>query len=360
MAGLLLALNACGDPLPIMHETEHLRIGSALEHPICVGDLAYYEKVIAKVETDLTLDLNRSIDVFIWSDVEWRDHANRYCGSSVYRGCYHHNSATVFTGEYALPHELVHATVGEPKLQVFFDEGIAEMYAGRQTRFAISAPSSHEGERNATEVYDLITASHFAHWLLDKWGGERLGKLARLKGGAFSDFETVYGIPFDVAEQMYFEEAPAAFPAINACDAPSMELVPYAHAWSVAVELDCASGEETRANGSGLFVPRTFRIDSPGPYYFHADQGVMQVALCIESPVEDLPNEEEELIEQDVPYIHAGYPSEALRSFPAGEFHQVDLRAGLYIMRIGLDGFERGAVQVDIWPRLGEHSEQTK
>jgi hypothetical protein len=357
---LLLTLSSCGDPLPIQHKTEHLRIASALEHPICEGDLAYYEKIIATVESELETDLSRKIDVFVWSDEQWKEQAKQYCGSPLYRGCYKHNSGTIFTGEYALPHELVHATLGEPSLQVFFDEGIAEMYAGRQTRFAISTPSSHEGENKTPEVYELLTAAHFAHWLRYEWGSERLGELTRLKGAAFRDFEDVYGIPFAVAEQLYFEEAPAAFPALHTCDAPRMDVASSSDTWSTVVELDCESSDETRANGSGLFTSRTFTIDSPGPYYLYADHGWMQAGLCIESPVEELPNAEEELLEEDVPFTHTGFPSGVVRFFPGGEFHPVDLRAGLYVIRVSLGGFEGGAVQVDIWPRKGEHPEPTK
>lgn len=357
---LPLTLCTCGDPIPIQHETEHLRIGSAMEHPICAGDLAYYESIVLTIENELEIESSRTIDVFVWSDEQWRAQANRHCGNPAVRGCYKHRSGTIFTGEYALPHELGHAALGEPNLQVFFDEGIAEMYAGRQTRFATSAPSSHEGEHAASEIYDLFGAAHFAHWLRYKWGGKRLGELARLKGAAFRDFETVYGIPFEAAEQQYFEEAPAAFPALHACDAPSMNFASSTDSWNTEVELECESSQETRANGSGLFTSRTFNINSAGPYYLYADRGWMQAALCIESPVQRLPNEEDELLEEDVPFIHTGAPSEAWRYFPGGELHPVELRSGLYVMRVGLDGFEGGALRIEVWPRKGEHPEQAK
>lgn len=353
--GLLSVVVSCGDPIPIQHETEHLRIGSAADHPICEGDLAHYERLIVTTESEMGVDLDHKIEVYLWGDEQWPGQADQRCGGALYRGCYKHDSDVIYTSEYALPHEIIHAVIGEPKLQVFFDEGIAEMYAGRQTRFAISAPSSHEGEYKTPEVYDLLTAAHFVHWLRDKWGGERLGELARLKGAAFSDFEVVYGISFDAAEQLYFEEAPAAFPALHACDAPSMDFISATQTWSAEVELDCVNDEETRASGSGLFVSRTFKINDPGPYYFHADRGGVQVALCIETPVEELPDEIDELIDEDVPYIHASYPSEAVRFFRGGEFHPVDLRAGLYLMRVHLEGFAGGMVQVDVWPRKGEH-----
>jgi hypothetical protein len=353
---LAFMLSSCGDPLPIQHETEHLRIGSALKHPICAGDLRHYERVVATVEDELAVDLNHTLDLFVWSHSEWKDHANQYCGGSPARGCYKYNSKTVFTSEYALTHELVHATVDELKLPPFFGEGIAETYAGRQTRFAISLPSSHINDHSNPKTYDTNTAAHFVHWLRYKWGGQRLGELARLGASAFSDFERVYGVPFDVAEQLYLEEAPAAFPALYACDAPSMEFVPPAHAWSTLVELDCENDEETQAWGAGMSVTRAFTIDDAGPYYLYADRGWMHAALCIESPVEEEPNEEEELME-DIPFIHSSYPSETGRYFPGGVFHPVDLRAGLYTIRIGLDGFEAGSMQVDIWPRKGEHPE---
>jgi hypothetical protein len=73
---LPVTLSSCGDPLPIQYETEHLRIGSALAHPMCGGDLAHYEKIIATVESELVVDLDRQIDIFTWSEGEWKEHVS--------------------------------------------------------------------------------------------------------------------------------------------------------------------------------------------------------------------------------------------------------------------------------------------
>jgi hypothetical protein len=126
------------------------------------------------------------------------------------------------------------------------------------------------------------------------------------------------------------------------------------------VDLDCGSSTETRANSLGLFSKRTFIIDKAGPYHLYADHGWIQAALCIESPVEELPSEAEEYLVEDIPFAHASYPSESVASFPGGVFHPVDLRAGRYVLNIGLEGYEPGSVQVAIWPREGEHPEEAQ
>ena len=159
----------------------------------------------------------------------------------------------------------------------------------------------------------------------------------------------------EAAEQVYFEEAPAAFPALYSCDAPSLAFAAEIQTWNAVVDLDCGSSSETRANHRGLFSTRTFTIENAGPYHLYVNQGWIQASLCIESPVEELPNALDEFSLEDVPFAHASYPSGASAYFPGGVFHPVDLRAGLYVIQIGLEGYDPGSVQVAIWPREGGH-----
>jgi hypothetical protein len=165
-------LIACQDPdLPQSYETEHLRIGADLEHPLCAGDLAAYEAVIRRVEDELGLSMKAKVDVWIWSDDAWPDVRREYCGSGAL-GCMSYHENAIYTSLSAVRHELVHAAIPIPRLTPFFAEGLADVYGGEQTRFGNTAPADSL-ELSGTDV-DRSMATHFVMWLRETWGSAKL------------------------------------------------------------------------------------------------------------------------------------------------------------------------------------------
>lgn len=356
----LVCVTSCEYPsLDRQYETEHLHIESALTHPLCGGDLEYYEVLMSRTAADLSieLELGPAIRVFVWSDVDWPAVAHEYCeiGSGLNLGCY--REGQVYASGSSLAHELIHVAIETPQLSYFFAEGIADMYSGHQSQFASELPSSYESAEVGGDVsINRNLAIHFIQWLRYEWGGERLGQLVAKKDKAFRAFESVYGIPLEVAEAMYLETAPAAFPALYTCDSPRLEAQAATNSWGERIELDCDESS-TRAGDEGLFATRTFFIEEPGDYILYSNHGWMRAARCLDAPIDTVPPPREAVLE-DIPYAHSAYPSGAAQFFFGGVFNQVDLEDGIYTLQIGIEGFEPGVVEVGIWPDLGPHPEQ--
>jgi len=135
-------VTACGSPaLPTAYETEHLRIGTDLGHPLCAGDLVVYEEIIRRTEAELGVSMKEKFSVSIWSDQEWAAVGGQLCGPKT-EGCTSYRDGAIYTTLAAVEHELVHATISIAKLTPFFSEGLADVYSGQsQTRFGFSPPS---------------------------------------------------------------------------------------------------------------------------------------------------------------------------------------------------------------------------
>ena len=57
VAALGVSVAACQEPLEIRYETEHLRIGTNFDEPLCRGDLDHFELVLTTAETALGADV---------------------------------------------------------------------------------------------------------------------------------------------------------------------------------------------------------------------------------------------------------------------------------------------------------------
>lgn len=348
----LLAVS-CGSPFPIEYETEHLRIGTNLDYPLCEGNLASYELILTTVQDDLGLHSDRTVDVYIWDAESWDAErvGDNICGPRLdyLWGCYKSGSSTIWTNTMALQHELVHAAISNPNFDGLFGEGTADMYSGAVTRFGSTAPSGSLGV--ASDAVDRTTATHFVRWLSERWGGHKIGELAARGSVKASDFETVYGMSFETAEALYFEEAPAAYAPLRNCDALEMvpDLVP--NSWRADVELDC-SVTDTFSGPGGLFVHRSLAIDTAGRYSISTDGGWLDIYRCTEGAVDNLPTAEE-IVAEDVPPDYAGFPDPAFRYFEGGQVHDIELKPGRYDVSVGIDGHERGSAVVLVWRSMG-------
>ncbi len=335
---------ACGsEPLPIEHQTEHLRIGAAL--PLCQGDLDGYERTIAVIEDELGIEMDRTVELYIWDFLSWeaRDHE---CKAGA-QGCYNHQNSVIYTSTFSVHHELAHAVVGNPALHDFFSEGVAQAYGGFAAPFGLSSPLA---SAQLDDVYDARTAAHFVRWLRERWGGHKLGEFARSEG-SLTDFEAIYGISLAEAEAVYFAEAPGIYPPMHDCTSSEITTANPALGWQATVELDCSEGQ-TRTGASGLFVDRTLLVPEDGRYSFVTDGAWLGVHRCEDGPTQ-LYFDSDALEQEDVPSAYAAFPSSATRFFAGQTVHTVDMRRGRYELNLGVEGYEAAAATVKLWPALG-------
>jgi hypothetical protein len=345
---LTLAATGCRPDLPsIEYETEHLRIGTDLDHPLCHGDLVAFERIISRVEDELGLEMGGVATVYIWDYQRWRPED---VGCPEYSlGCFDIKNMTVLTSPLALEHELVHAVIGEIRPAPFFEEGLAEVYGGAQTVFGLTAPSANEG--TTAETADLSTGRHFVRWLRERWGPGPLGQLVRTNDRTFASFETIYGMPLEEIEVLYFEDAPYGYPPVYGCDGLELTEEPDGRGWRSDITLDCSLGEDTRAAGVGMKVHRTFYVSEPGYYTISADADWFDIFRCSEARIEQPASPLAHL--EDAPVHHASYPSGASRHYFGRGIRNLYLDVGVHDIALGLLGHEQGTAQIEISSALG-------
>lgn len=346
------SLAACeGDPLPITYETEHLRIGTDLEHPLCAGDLVAYEQIISRVEDELGLTMKSTFTVSIWSDEAWQAVRKEYCGSDPRTlGCTSYRDNAIYTSWSAVEHEVVHAATPITNLTPFFAEGLADVYSGAQTRFGLTAPA--DSLDLSSEDVARGTARHFVMWLRETWGDAKLGELAKLGKSAGSRFEDVYGLSFAEAQEMYFANAPWGYPGIYTCGGAPLEFVDEFGGWQSEIAFDCDNGQDVRAYGIGLSIQRTFVIPVAGHYSVSTDAGAILLSRCATGPIEE-PLRDGVFRDDDVPPSYAGYPSEDAVFHEGGSIVDLYFEAGKHQITVLIMGYEPDEVNLSIWPTLG-------
>ena len=343
-------LSACENPeLPISYETEHLRIGTDLGHPLCAGDLVAFEEIIRRTEDDLGLSMQAKFTVSIWSDEGWEAVGEELCGPDT-AGCTVHDKAAIFTSWFAVEHELAHSAIPIPDLTPFFAEGLADLYGGRQTRFGLTAPADSL-ELSATDI-DRYTARHFVRWLRESRGGAKLGELARLGKHANERFAEVYGLSFAEAEAMYFTEAPFGYPRLDTCGGAPLDFSDDLGGWRAVINLDCGAGEDVRVAGIGRLARRTFVIPVAGHYLVSTDADAILLSRCATGPIEE-PVRLDEFLYDDVPPSYASELSEEFAFYEGGQSLDLYFEAGKHELAPFLIGYEGGEAAVSIWPSLG-------
>lgn len=348
MACLLIACNQ-SPGLPTSYDTEHLRIRTELDHPLCAGDLVAFEQVIRRAGDDLGFPMEGEVSVYIWSDEAWPAVRKEYCRDGAL-GCTSYSNNSIYTSWSSVEHELVHAAVPIPKLPPFFAEGLADVYGGRQTRFGFTAPADNVALPE-TEV-DRRTARHFARWLRETWGSAKLGELARLGNHAGQRFAEVYGVSFTEAQTRYFAEAPFGYPSLYTCGGAPLDQADDLDGWRGVVVFDCGAGEDVRAYGIGPIVRRTFVIPVAGHYSVSTDADAFILSRCATGPIEE-PVRAGEFRDDDVPPSYAGELSEAHAWFERGPIRDLYFEAGKHEIGLLSRGYEVDEVALSIWPSLG-------
>lgn len=348
MVSLLVACDS-GPGLPISYETEHLRIGTDLQHPLCAGDLAAFEAIIDRAEDELGFSMESKFSVSIWSDEAWKSIRPEYCQSGAL-GCTAYHENAIFTSWSAVEHELGHAAIPIPKLTPFFAEGLADVYGGRQSRFGRTAPADSL-ELSGTDM-DRWAGRHFVRWLRETWGGAKLGELASLGKHADERFSEVYGLSFADAQTMFFAEAPFGYPRLDTCGGAPLDFAEDLGGWRAVVGLDCDADEDVRAYGTGLMTRRTFDIPVAGYYSVSTDADALILSRCATGPIEE-PIRDDEFLGDDVPPSYAGHLSEEYAFYEGGPVLDLYFEAGKHEIGLSLLGYEVGEVGISIWSSLG-------
>jgi hypothetical protein len=334
-------------PLPIEYETERLRIGT--DRLLCEGDLREFERALLFIEEDLGLRAPPTVTVYLWQQYDsWETRGSaecRYWEGYVF-GCYDYTYSTVHGTRFSLYHELTHAVVSNPDLDVFFNEGIADAYAQRVFPFGQSTPADNVDVSRTN--YDKMASAHFARWLRERWGGHRLGQLAASRG--FEDFESIFGMSLSEAEALYFAKAPSMYPPFRSCDDPELPRWELLGGWAEEFEFDC-DDENTLAGGNGLLGRRTFEVPEDGRYSLVTDGLFFRAFRCAEGSIE-VYRSDPALSMDDIPPEYDGHPSPGARMFEGGEVHTVELRRGRYGLMVGAEGFEPSRVSFAAWPSL--------
>lgn len=348
--GLLVACE--GDPMPVSYETEHLRIGTNLEHPLCAGDLVAYEQIIRRVDDELGLTMKSKVSVWIYSKETWPDVRAKHCGSERRSlGCMSYRDDAIYTTWSSVEHELVHAAIPIENLTPFFAEGLADVYGGDQTRFGLTAPADSLDLSGAD--MDRWTARHFVMWLRETWGSAKLGELARLGKSAGKRFEKVYGLSFAEAQEMYFAQAPWGYPGLYTCGGASLDYVDEIGGWRAVVALDCDAGEDVRVAGIGRRTSRTFVIPVAGHYSVSTDAAALSLRRCVTGPTEE-PVRPAEHEDDDVPPSDAAELwTEMFAFYEGGTILDLYFEPGTHQIELFLVGYDEGEVNLSIWPTLG-------
>jgi len=332
-------------------ESEHLRIGTDLGHPLCAGDLAAFEAIVHRAEDELGFSMTSKYSVSIWSDEAWPTVRSEYCRTGPRTlGCIDYGKRSIYTSLSAVDHELAHAAIPIPKLTPFFAEGLADVYSGRHTRFGHTAPA----DSLALSAYDVDRwmARHFVRWLRETWGGAKLGELASLGKHADTRFDEVYGLSFADAQARYFDEAPFGYSRLDACDGASLDLADDLGSWRAVVGLDCDAGEDVRALGIGRMALRTLVIPVAGYYSVSTDADAILLSRCATGPIE-APVRNEDFLGEDVPPSYAGYLTEAFAMYEGSLVLDLYFKAGKHEIGLFLVGYEGGEAVVAIGPSMG-------
>jgi hypothetical protein len=350
MVSLLVACDS-GPVLPLSYETEHLRIYTDAEHPLCAGDLVAFEAIIRRIEDDLGFSVEEKVSVSIWPDEAWKAAREHYCPPDYgVIGCTWSDGTVIHTTRSALEHELAHAAAPSPLLAPLFAEGFADVYGGQPSRFGFTAPADNLG-LSALDV-DRRTARHFVRWIRETWGTAKLSELVMLEKHAEERFEDVYGLGFAEAEAMYFAEAPYGYPSLDTCGGAPLAFIDDLGGWRTVVDVDCDTGEDVRVHGTALMVKRTFVIPVAGYYSVDTNVDGLTLSRCATGPLDEALRADA-FDGEDVPPSYANELEEEVAVYEGGPILDLYFEAGKHEIGLGLLGYDGGEVNLAIWPSLG-------
>lgn len=289
----------------------------------CEGDLARWQTFVDFAQSYLGRSLADPVEMYVW-DRQADFGGTPYC-SSVVAGCLDQPSGRVYAVDESVEHELVHAVVGLPNSDFFFQEGLAEALSG-PTSFGPYFPLFPVSHPDAV---DYVSAGHFVRWLLEEYGAEAV--MDHMTGpGGVTDFEQRFG-PLDGVVGDYFSTAPEWYPPLHTVSAPELESLGPS-SWYGEFEVDCAA-EDTRGAKAGLEVVREVTIAEAGVYSFWTSTGGPIRASAKVEPGQSPGS-----------VLHLEIPADVIGTLP--------VEAGTYeLLIVAPPGVESGEVRV--WQQLG-------
>jgi hypothetical protein len=334
-AGLLAS--ACEQRSKFRYETQHLRIATDFEEPLCRGDLDHYERVIATLESELDTTVEGTVDVHLW---DLRMAPPGWCELENASGCF--GDGVVYADQLSIDHELVHvvvATVGDPA--AFWSEGAAVSLQSDRTILNGSTPV--ENLDLEAPLLDYQTAGHFSRWLLETWGIERYRALLRASGSAQATFEQTYDITIEEAQQQYFAEAPYSYGAFITCDYPDIPQIGNMR-WSERIEIDC-DNPYVYGGPIGIGAYRVLTITEAGNYTFLTSAEAGLISACPDQDFETEPMAGDPAL-GDVPPLTGGF---MLEFEGEGVPRTLELIPGRYELAVGYSDYEARTAQLDVW-----------
>lgn len=331
---------ACQGPLEIRYETEHLRVGTSFEEPLCRGYLDHLELVVTTAEQTLGTDLESPVNVYLWSDQDWV--SSEWCDTAKL-GCFSNNSTYGTT--FSVDHELVHAvidTIGQPA--PFWEEGTAEGFQRERVSFADTAPVSNL-ELDIPELsYDA--SAMFARWLFETYGPDKYRALLRHPGEAREALESVYGVTAEEAQEEYFSSAPHSYGAMVTCEHAELAAAGERE-WLETIDLDC-DHKHVWGGPYGMAAFRVLDISERGHYQVLTQAESFLIGRCKDETLDYLPLEGDPA-EGDIPPITAAMPDQFVRWFPGGEEPiLLELVPGRYEVSIGQGDFEPRTYELSV------------
>src|SRR5690606_21218077 len=229
------------------YETERAVIGSALEDPLCPGDLEFIDDHIAFAEDMLGVEADLPIEIYLFATVEVP------CDAGY--GCYFPKEDRIVTAWTAVDHEIVHAVAKSLTFESkFWVEGVA---------IALSDEGTHrtaEITASALDSDNEKSSGHFVRWLIETRGIELLRRV--LDG---EPAEEVYAASKSALVSEYEEDAPYAYPWWDVCPFPEIPEVEDGE-WFEELTFSCESPDARQTEPvEGVAVVRTLAL-SEGTY----------------------------------------------------------------------------------------------
>jgi hypothetical protein len=333
---------ACEQRLPeFRYETEHLRIATDFDEPLCRGDLDHYESVITRLEVVLDTTVDEQTDVYLW---DLTKPVPDWCSLENASGCYNRDEGALYADQASIGHELVHvviASIGSPT--AFWNEGAATSLQVNRSYFSEGKPSDNLDLE--APYLDYHAAGHFSRWLFETYGVELYRALLRAPGSSRAAFEQTYEMTIEQAQELYFAQAPYSYGAFMGCDDPELAQVGDGQ-WSETIDIDC---DKPHVYGGplGMAAHRVLTIAERGDYTFSTTAGGGVILACRDVDLDSAPVEDDPALGDVPPYDHHYL---ALRPFAGeGALTTFDLVPGRYEFGVGIPGdFEPRTVRIDV------------
>lgn len=313
------------------YETEHLRITTHFDAPLCAGNLDTYEQRIDVLEAELGRSLDTPLDVDLWRFGDWDEPRETHC-DGFGQACYKRGSHRIFgiLGTKEMTHEFVHAIVRESSDRLF-GEGGAEALSD-WTNFGRQRPTLNLDRDNIS----YSTAGHFVRWLGETRGRACVRALVSAKPNeAEATFRERCGGSFEAAVEEYSQTAPWIYPNPFGCDfgiTDEETLEP--EGLDIEVTIDC-DDIDTSAHEIGMNVKRRLRVEQAGMWTIWTDSAdsAASVSRCEDDTIEIAPHYW--ISDDRIPPIN----SFNLRGNGKGKVGRVWLDPGEYHLSVGVVGW---------------------